>query len=156
MQLRTTPDVGDLESYKVFLAGGISNCEDWQAEIVKSLKDEDVILFNPRRPNFNMDDPEESRFQIEWEYRHLREADIVAFWFPSTSICPITLMEFGRVAAGHQTLLVGADPEYPRHFDLEVQLGLSHPEQKVISSLDSLANSVRLELFKRRANQARR
>jgi hypothetical protein len=33
----------------VFLAGGITGCPDWQAELVRMLADVPVALLNPRR-----------------------------------------------------------------------------------------------------------
>ncbi len=36
----------------IFLAGGITDCTDWQLEMVNLLKDLDIILLNPRRKNF--------------------------------------------------------------------------------------------------------
>ena len=35
-----------------FIAGGITNCPDWQADIVEMLKDTDLTLLNPRRADF--------------------------------------------------------------------------------------------------------
>ena len=49
-----TPDVIDLndmpQSVDLFLAGGITNCPDWQADAIKMLDDgSDIVVANPRR-----------------------------------------------------------------------------------------------------------
>lgn len=36
----------------IFLAGGISNCPDWQSQMVELLKPSPWIILNPRRANF--------------------------------------------------------------------------------------------------------
>ena len=79
----------------VFLAGGITACSGWQQEIVAHLHDLPVVILNPRRANFPIDDPTAAPQQIEWEHRHLRKADAIAFWFPCETLCPITLYELG-------------------------------------------------------------
>jgi len=75
----------------IFLAGGITNCPDWQSEIVDSLQNFDITLLNPRRKKFPINDPGASKEQISWEYNHLRKADTILFWFPKESICPIAI-----------------------------------------------------------------
>lgn len=54
----------------VFLAGGITGCPDWQAAVVRMVGDANVVLLNPRRENFPMDDPKASLDQILWEHDH--------------------------------------------------------------------------------------
>ena len=78
----------------VFLAGGITGCPGWQQEIVGRLHDLSVVLLNPRRANFPINDPTAAPQQIEWEHRHPK-ADTIAFWFPCETLCPITLYELG-------------------------------------------------------------
>ena len=79
----------------IFLSGGITGCPEWQLEIINLLKDFDIVLLNPRRKIFPIDDPNASDEQIKWEFDHLRKADAILFWFPRESICPIALYELG-------------------------------------------------------------
>src|SRR5262245_64999987 len=101
----------------VFLAGGISDAEDWQSQVVRSLGNLDATVLNPRRAHFPAGDAEESRRQIGWEHRHLRRADLVAFWFPSQTLCPIALFELGACCSAGAVLVVGGDQRYGRRFD---------------------------------------
>ncbi len=135
------PQAGE---FSVFLAGGITGCEEWQSAMVALLEDTDLVLLNPRRANFPMDDPNAAHEQIVWEWKHLTKANAIIFWFPPQTLCPITLYELGRttLASGHK-LLVGVHPDYQRKLDIEVQLGLSRPDVKIVYSLEDLAMQVK-------------
>ena len=51
------PNVGENADYNLFLAGGITNCPDWQSELIKKLKnlklDYNLNVYNPRRKIFS-------------------------------------------------------------------------------------------------------
>lgn len=158
-RLITAPDcgltVGDRDTCTLFLAGGISGCGDWQAEMVRMLSgdtprngrlgDNDRwIILNPRRPDYQ-DSPDEARKQIEWEYAHLAVADAVSFWFPAATLCPITLLELGRWSGIAKSIFVGVDPDYARRLDVEVQLGLVRPYVRIVYSLEDLADRIAAE-----------
>lgn len=130
----------------VFLAGGITNCPNWQKVAADWLIDRAIIPLNPRRDNFPIDDPTASEFQIKWEFRHLHYANAVMFWFPeSVSPQPIALYELGYHAAKGTDIAVGVSPGYLRKFDVYQQLQLSRPKVKVRTSLsDTLLDAERL------------
>lgn len=131
----------------VFLAGGIQNTPDWQLEMRGLLADTNLVLFNPRRKNFPIDDPDAAQEQIEWEYRHLRIADEILFWFPCETLCPIVLFELGawsmRLNRDRKRIYVGVHPDYSRRRDIEIQMKLVRPEVEVVYSLEVLAGKVR-------------
>jgi hypothetical protein len=83
-----------------FLAGGITNCAEWQDAVLDLLKDEDdhLIIFNPRRKNFPINDPSASLEQIQWEFDYLEECNIFSMYFdgPTKSDQPICFYELGR------------------------------------------------------------
>ena len=111
----------------LFLAGGISNCPDWQAEATALLSDrDDLTVINPRRAGFSFSEHTAVE-QITWEYTQLRQADVILFWFTAGSVQPITLFELGVHATREVPLAVGADPDYPRRLDVQVQLSLARP-----------------------------
>jgi hypothetical protein len=102
----------------VFLAGGITGCPDWQAEVVRMLADAPLALLNPRREDFPIHDPAAAPAQIEWEYRHLGKADAALFWFPCETLCPIALDELGawsarRDGGGHRPAVHRRPPAVP-------------------------------------------
>ena len=138
-------------SWKIFLAGGITNCPDWQSEIIELIHQKyaahevevNLTLYNPRRPSFPMDKPEEAERQIVWEYQHLKEADEYIFWFAKGSLNPIVLYEYGRwVTSSTKSALVGVDPDYERKEDVLVQTALARPEINIVSSLTEIVEQI--------------
>lgn len=123
----------------VFLAGGITDCPDWQAEMVRMLQPTDLVLLNPRRKNFPIHDPDAARRQITWEHYHLRYASTILFWFPQETICPIVLFELGAWSMTDKPIFVGVHPQYKRRQDVEMQLGLVRPTANIVYSLSDLA-----------------
>ena len=126
----------------VFLAGGISGCGDWQSEMTALLSSTTLTLLNPRRPDFPMDDPKAAHAQIDWEFRHLRNADAALFWFPRETLCPITLFELGAWSRSDKPLFVGTHSQYQRRLDVIIQLSLARPEVVVTEDLATLAAQV--------------
>jgi hypothetical protein len=112
----------------IFLAGGISNCPNWQKDVAERIATEtDAIVYNPRRLDFDMTAYEDiSRQQIIWEWHALRVSTFNLFWFPQETLCPITLLEYGsameRLREG--ALMCGTHPNYQRRFDLIEQTKL--------------------------------
>ena len=136
----------------LFLAGGITNCPNWQQELVQLLKDVDLIIFNPRRDNFPIDDPNASYEQIKWEYNKFQVCKQILFWFSRGSLNPIVLFEYGRWSYMAKKfwqyqikIFVGIDTEYKRKQDVEIQTKLLDPiEQhlKIVYSLEDLAKQI--------------
>lgn len=132
----------DATEQGLFLAGGISGCPDWQAEIIPLLDDVPAPLYNPRRSDY-VEGPEVGLEQIEWEFNALNQAGAVLFWFPSETLCPITLFELGRFSHQKDMLLfVGTHPDYQRRFDVVTQLKLARPDVVVYDAVESLAAAV--------------
>ena len=126
----------------VFLAGGISNCTDWQPEMTKLLQDTELTVLNPRRKYFP-DHDDAAREQIKWEFRHLKKTTATLFWFPHETLCPITLFELGNCLGKEKPLFVGCHPEYQRRRDLEIQIKLYDPYIKIVYSLEDLSLKVK-------------
>lgn len=139
------PRTVDAYRKSIFLAGGISGCENWQKNMASLLSGSGLTILNPRREDFDVDKPGESNFQIEeWEYIHLRKVRARLFWFPNSTLCPITLLELGKFMEKSDPLFVGVDPEYKRKLDVEVQLSFSRPfDCQVHYSLENLAKAVK-------------
>lgn len=127
----------------IFLAGGITACADWQKEMVELLSEEEIVLLNPRRADFNANNPNMSLKQITWEHSHLNKASAILFWFSHETLCPITLYELGKWTAKGKKIFIGIHPEYKRKFDVEYQTKLERPEIDIVYDLQSLANQVK-------------
>lgn len=130
---------------KLFLAGGITNCPNWQKDIISKIKDIDnLIVYNPRRNNFPIGDQNAAIQQIVWEYEHLESADIIVFWFSNGSLNPIVLYELGRWGnSTKKDIIVGIDTEYERKQDVVIQTLLSRPDTRFVYTIPSLADNIR-------------
>jgi len=128
----------------LFLAGGITNCPDWQQDLIKLLKDQDdLVIYNPRRKNFPIHDPNAAKQQITWEYDYLKQCDMISFWFSKGSLNPIVLYELGMHGNSSDRLIfVGMDTEYERKQDVIIQTKLARPEIKIVYSLEDLAKQI--------------
>lgn len=103
MHIITAPSY---ESYdndiKVFLAGGITNCIDWQMDVLNNLdylnaRSYNISIYNPRRKDFDVHNPNAAEEQIAWEFENLNNMDIFSMYFAnSESVQPICFYELGR------------------------------------------------------------
>lgn len=136
-----TPNPGDITC---FLAGGITNCYEWQKEVIETLKSYDsngievdhLIIFNPRREVFDTSDPRQTEEQIEWEFYALENCDIFSMYFCESekSVLPICLYELGRNIVRMQQrhpmswrdrLVISVEDEYIRKNDVFIQTKLA-------------------------------
>ena len=143
-QIITAPDKSEAEFISVFLAGGITNCENWQDKVIKELEFEDVTVFNPRQPAFDITDKAASIKQITWEYERLEKMDIFSMYFcGGESDQPICMYELGRNILRMQNrfpndwerrIVVSVESDYKRKKDVLVQIGLCAPKLHIDGS----------------------
>ena len=101
---------------RVFLGGSIDGggAPDWQAALTRALGDEDVVILNPRRADWNPAwKPEatepEFRRQVEWELAALEGADVIVMYFAPGSQSPISLLELGLHARSGKMIVLCPD-----------------------------------------------
>jgi len=138
--------VENKNNIKLFLAGGITNCPDWQCVVIDEIKEiPNLTVYNPRRKNFPIGDPSASEAQITWEFNHLRDCDIALFWFSRGSLNPIVLYELGLWGnSNDRPMILGIDPMYERKSDVLIQTALARPEIVPFETLDYMC----AELYK--------
>ena len=120
------------DEVSVFLAGGISNCPDWQSEVIALLenfdstnRDSKLVVYNPRRANFDVNDKSASVNQITWEFMYLERCDIFSMLFvKSESPQPICFYELGRNLQRHMSV-VSVETGFSRGFDVFAQIDLA-------------------------------
>lgn len=56
----------DGDELTVFLAGGITGTADWQETVAQALAGEPVVVLNPRRRHFGVDDDQKHAGQVRW------------------------------------------------------------------------------------------
>lgn len=99
---------------KIFTAGSIEmgKAEHWQDRLARSLAKFDVVIFNPRREDWdsswNQDPTPGTKFyeQVNWELSHIDDADIVVFYFDPNTQSPITLLELGYCIGINKNMVV--------------------------------------------------
>ena len=137
MKVYQAPDKVDwfdtAKKKSIFLAGGITGCVNWQFDIIWELNNLNdsglfnlggLVIFNPRRDNFDIRDETSTIEQIRWEHKALEKCDICSFFFPaSDSVQPITLYELGK-HMGKRVSVVGIQEGYLRAEDVKIQLAL--------------------------------
>ena len=101
---------------KIFLGGSIDmgNAENWQARLEKQLADENVIILNPRRDDWNKEwkpvrTDSNFRKQVEWELSALEASDVIVMYFAPGSQSPISLLEFGLYAKTSKLIILCPD-----------------------------------------------
>lgn len=127
----------------LFLTGSITGAFDWQAELADLLKGEDIVILNPRRKKFVMNDPSLEENQISWEHEHLKSANAISFWFSHATLAPITLFELGAWSMAGKKIFIGIDQEYTRKRDIEIQMRLARPEVKIVYDITSLSGLIK-------------
>lgn len=128
----------------LFLAGGITGCPNWQADVCRRLTMISVLVMNPRRARWDMAGGEEAATeQIQWENSFLRLAGAILFWFPKETLCPIVLYELGAWSMTQKRLFVGTHPEYARRLDVVTQTRLARPDVQVVHDLVTLCEQVK-------------
>ena len=118
----------------VFLAGGITNCENWQKQVIKELEFENISIFNPRQEHFDITDKNASFKQINWEFERLEQMDIFSMYFCNgNSDQPICMYELGRNILRMQNrfpndwekrIIISIEKEYKRKQDVIIQTQL--------------------------------
>jgi len=123
----------------VFLAGGITKCPEWQKAVIAELEKYELpnlVVFNPRRENFPIGNPNASQEQIEWEFFWLERMDIFSMYFSAgESDQPICMYELGRnllrmtLAGRKDRCVISVEKGYKREQDVLIQ-------SKLAASLD--------------------
>lgn len=97
----------------LFLAGSIDmgRAEPWQKQVEMVLADEDVILLNPRRDDWDSSWVQsihnaDFRKQVEWELEGLEQADLLLMNFVPGTQAPVTLLEMGLSARSGKVIVV--------------------------------------------------
>lgn len=136
-QIITAPSLEKPIYTTLFLAGGITNCKDWQSDVIKELVYDEVSIFNPRQEHFDVSNKSASYEQIMWEYERLEQMDIFSMYFcNSDSDQPICMYELGRnivrmqnrfPSDWQQRIVISVEDGYRRKQDIIIQTSLCAP-----------------------------
>ncbi len=113
------PEAVILDKFSLFLGGAIDQgkAANWQKEVVKSLKDLDVVVLNPRRDNWDSSIEEDAdnktfREQVEWEISGQEKVDLRLYVFTKDSKAPITFFEMGAFGTDKDSVVCAEDGFY--------------------------------------------
>ena len=91
--------------FSVFLAGSIElgSARNWQTFFEEQLSGMDILIFNPRRDNWDSSwiqgkTSPQFREQVEWELNALEQANVIAMYFDPNTKSPVSLLELGLFA----------------------------------------------------------
>lgn len=153
---------------KVFLAGGIQKCPEWQNIIISNIvedwdlkykfyQDRDAVIINPRRAEW-LNEPGAAQKQIEWEFDMIEQCDIFTMYFSGgESDQPICMYELGRNLERMKQrfpedwwkrIIITCDSGYKRVNDVVIQTSLATDKKVkvVIDHEDSIhTHSIRIE-----------
>lgn len=134
-QIITAPSIESSKFISVFLAGGITNCKEWQKDVIEELKFEDISFFNPRQEHFDVSDKNASYKQILWEFERLEKMDIFSMYYCNdNSDQPICMYELGRNIVRMQNrfpsdwekrIVISIEDGYRRKNDVLIQTALA-------------------------------
>ena len=137
MQVITAPSNETPKYPSCFLAGGITNCKEWQKEVIAELEHYNITIYNPRQEHFDISKKDAAYRQIEWEFERLEQMDIFSMYFCNdNSDQPICMYELGRNIIRMQNrfpnswrdrIVVSVEDGYKRKQDVLIQLGLCAP-----------------------------
>lgn len=154
MRVITAPEPLNIkkDEIAVFLAGGITGCPNWQKKVIDSLSTHvhadcfKLVVLNPRRENFPIDDPNAMEEQITWEFNALEQMDIFSMYFCSgNSDQPICMYELGRnivrmqmrfPAEWEDRIIIASEPHYRRVQDVIIQTVLATGNKIDVRDID--------------------
>lgn len=130
MNLFTAPEEVKLTSGVpiIFLGGSIEmgSASEWQLELIERLKNEDCIILNPRRKEWDsswVQSKNNPKFveQVNWELDGVEMSDIVLICLEPDTKAPVSLLEFGLcVTQQHQEVMVYCPEGYWRKGNVDI------------------------------------
>ena len=102
MKVYKAPQYYKKDRFTIFLGGSIEmgNCEDWQSKLTEDLSEQDIIILNPRRDDFDASqkqsiDNQYFNTQVNWELDGLMRSDLIIMYLLPNTMSPISLLEIG-------------------------------------------------------------
>ena len=96
----------------------------------KNMDLSDLVIFNPRRDNFPIDDPNASKEQIKWKFDALSKSDIFSMYFvwETESTQPICFYELGKDLElrfpNFENVVITSESSFLRNIDVREQVSL--------------------------------
>lgn len=128
---------------KLFLIGNIYDCEDWQSYVIKELINIPNLTIYSNRVKNKIEDKKTREQYLVWEFNHLREADLIIFWFSGGFSVIDIFYELGMHGNSTDTpIMIGIDPKYERKQDVIIQTSLARPEVPIFNSMQDMIEDI--------------
>ena len=121
------PEPIEVSAMSIFLAGSIEmgKAEDWQTTFTKAFESTNVLLYNPRRDDWDsswkqtIEDPQFNE-QVNWELDAMEQAGIIAVYIDPKTTSPITLLEIGLHAKSDKRMVVCCPEGFYRKGNVDI------------------------------------
>ncbi len=126
----------------------MGTAEDWQARIIQSLAAYAVLIFNPRRENWDasweqrIENPP-FRAQVEWELTALERANLIVMYLAPGTKSPVSLLELGLFGRGGK-MVVCCPPGFWRKGNVDIVCARYGIEQ--VDSLEGVIQWIKSRL----------
>ena len=150
------------KALKVFLAGGICKCIQWQDMVIDRFGDEiqidnftydELYLLNPRRTDW-IEKPGAAERRIEWEFDMIERCDVFTMYFAGgESDQPICMYELGRnllrmqyeyPTTWKERIVITCNKDYKRLNDVLTQVRLATDGQVKVNVVEGDEESVQV------------
>ena len=149
----------EYSKFRVFFAGSIEmgKAEDWQTKLAKLLEDEDILILNPRRDDWDSSWKQEKtnqqfNEQVTWEMDNIDRAQLVVFYFDKNTQSPVTLLELGMNASQGNSVVL-CPKEYFRKGNVDIFCDRFDIPQ--VNTLEDLAQYVKVEYYEDQKDAAK-
>lgn len=137
----------------VFLAGSIEmgKAVEWQKVVTEQLKDLDIVIYNPRRDDWDVSwkqsiNEPEFREQVEWELTQLNAASHIFMYFAPETQSHISLLEYG-LFAGQDKMIVCCPEGFWRKGNIEVTSSYYATGHNLYSDLDEAIDRLKCDIL---------
>lgn len=133
IEIKAPLDYARYGNRKIFLAGSIEmgTAVPWRHLVAEALEDEEVVLLNPRRDDWDnswVQSIRNKQFkeQVMWELEGIDDAALVIVYFDPATTSPITLLELGYVVGRECEILVCCPDGFYRKGNVEILCNRHH------------------------------
>ena len=145
-----TSNPSTIGCHHIFLAGSIEMgaAENWQTRLADELINKDVVLYNPRRDEWDSSWEQKQsnpqfNHQVNWEMDWLDTCDIIFMYFSPETKSPISLLELG-LHADSGKMIVCCPDGFGRKGNVDIVC--SRHNIPVYNTLDAAIGRLRTEL----------
>ena len=144
------PNIVDVTTPVIFLAGPIQGADDWQAQAINIIHDSnpDIVIASPRQDTIDSEFVWSS--QVDWETHYLRTAGkngVILFWLTkethhdcSRPFALTSRFEIAEWKMRHERdgahLVVGIDPEFAGGRYIKLRFAQDCPDVPIYDSLE--------------------